>query len=167
MMTSLRSCARYPSGGTPPIHTPFFFEAAILSRMRSPMTSRSNCAKDNRTFRVKRPIELVVLNCCVTETKDAPLATGFGEPAALRLAPAVRGAMRQTCFIAPSAKSPTEARRAESCARLCDCGGRRPDYRLVQGLPTCQVEPGFRQLSTLPGGQHTGLVSRSPAHGVD
>src|SRR6202045_3901865 len=32
----------------PPIHIPFFFEAAILSRMRSPMTSRSNCAKDNK-----------------------------------------------------------------------------------------------------------------------
>ena len=43
--------------------------------MRSPMTSRSNCAKDNSTFRVKRPIEVVVLNCCVTETKDAPLAS--------------------------------------------------------------------------------------------
>src|SRR5205085_8579952 len=74
-MTSLRSCTRYPSGGTPPIHIPFCFEAAILSRMRSPMTSRSNCAKDNRTFRVKRPIEVVVLNCCVTETKEAPLAS--------------------------------------------------------------------------------------------
>src|SRR5438874_7697913 len=49
-MMSLPSCARYPSGGTPPIHIPFFFEAAILSRMRSPMTSRSNCAKDNRTL---------------------------------------------------------------------------------------------------------------------
>ncbi len=54
---------------------PFFFEAAILSRMRSPVTSRSNCAKDNRTLRVKRPIEVVVLNCCVTETKDARLAS--------------------------------------------------------------------------------------------
>ena len=43
--------------------------------LRSPMTSRSNCAKDNRTFRVKRPIEVVVLNCCVTDTKDAPLAS--------------------------------------------------------------------------------------------
>src|SRR5499427_6181135 len=71
-MTSLPSCARYPSGGTPPIHIPFRFEAAILSRMRSPMTSRSNCAKDNRMLRVRRPIEVVVLNCCVTETKDAP-----------------------------------------------------------------------------------------------
>src|SRR2546430_14288638 len=69
-MMSLPSCARYPSGGTPPIHIPFFFEAAILSRMRSPMTSRSNCAKDNKTLRVKRPIEVVVLNCCVTETKQ-------------------------------------------------------------------------------------------------
>ena len=43
--------------------------------MRSPLTSRSNCAKDNKTFRVRRPIEVVVLNCCVTETKDAPLAS--------------------------------------------------------------------------------------------
>src|SRR6266566_8005887 len=74
-MISLPACARYPSGGTPPIHIPFFFEAAILSRMRSPMTSRSNCAKDNRTLRVKRPIEVVVLNCCVTDTKEAPLAS--------------------------------------------------------------------------------------------
>jgi hypothetical protein len=32
------------------------FEAAILSRMRSLMTSRSNCAKDNKTLRVRRPI---------------------------------------------------------------------------------------------------------------
>ena len=69
-MTSLWSCTPYPSGGTPPIHIPFFFEAAILSRMRSPMTSRSNCARI-QTSRVKRPIEVVVLNCCVTETKDA------------------------------------------------------------------------------------------------
>src|SRR5437588_3759538 len=30
-MISLPACARYPSGGTPPIHIPFFFEAAILS----------------------------------------------------------------------------------------------------------------------------------------
>src|SRR5271155_3680021 len=49
---------------------PLFFEAAILSRIRSPVTSRSNWAKDNRTLRVRRPIELVVLNCCVTETND-------------------------------------------------------------------------------------------------
>src|SRR5215468_772306 len=59
----------------PPIHIPFFFEAAILSRIRSPMTSRSNCAKDNRMFKVRRPIDVVVLNCCVTETKEAPFAS--------------------------------------------------------------------------------------------
>ena len=35
---------------------------AHLSRMRSPMTSRSNCAKDNRMFKVRRPIDVVVLN---------------------------------------------------------------------------------------------------------
>src|SRR5207302_6156429 len=49
---------------------PFFFEAAILSRMRSPVTSRSNWANDNSTLRVSRPIELVVLNCWVTETNE-------------------------------------------------------------------------------------------------
>src|SRR5271170_6853561 len=52
---------------------PFFFEAAILSRMRSPVTSRSNWAKDKSTLSVRRPIELVVLNCCVTETNDTTL----------------------------------------------------------------------------------------------
>src|SRR5580693_4513420 len=72
MTTSLRSVTPYPSGGTPPIHIPFFFEAAILSRMRSPMTSRSNCAKDNSTLRVKRPIEVVVLNCDAAE-RNRPL----------------------------------------------------------------------------------------------
>ena len=36
--------------------------------MRSPMTSRSNWAKDSSTLSVSRPIEVVVLNCCVTET---------------------------------------------------------------------------------------------------
>jgi hypothetical protein len=35
-------------------------EAAILSRIRSPVTSRSNWAKDKRTLSVSRPIELVV-----------------------------------------------------------------------------------------------------------
>ena len=51
---------------------PFFLEAAILSRIRSPVTSRSNCAKDNSTFNVNLPIEVVVLNCWVTETKLTP-----------------------------------------------------------------------------------------------
>lgn len=36
-------------------HMPFFLEAAILSRTRSPITSRSNWAKDNRTFSGSRP----------------------------------------------------------------------------------------------------------------
>ena len=43
--------------------------AAILSRMRSPMTSRSNWAKDSRMFSVSRPMLVVVLNDCVTLTK--------------------------------------------------------------------------------------------------
>jgi len=47
--------------GPPPNHMPFFFEAAILSRSLSPVTSRSNWAKDRRTLRVSRPTDDVVL----------------------------------------------------------------------------------------------------------
>ena len=49
---------------------PFFLDAAILSRMRSPVTSRSNWAKDSSMLSVSRPIEVVVLNCWVTETNE-------------------------------------------------------------------------------------------------
>lgn len=48
---------------------PLALEAAILSRMRSAVTSRSNCAKLSSMLSVSRPIELVVLNDWVTETK--------------------------------------------------------------------------------------------------
>jgi hypothetical protein len=48
----------------------FLLEAAILSRMRSPVTSRSNWANDRRTFKVSRPILVVVLNAWVTATND-------------------------------------------------------------------------------------------------
>jgi len=58
------------SGTTPPIQMPFLFEAAILSRIRSPVISRSNWAKDRRTFSVNRPMLVVVLNAWVTETND-------------------------------------------------------------------------------------------------
>ena len=63
------------SEGRPPIHMPFFLDAAILSRMRSPATSRSNWANESSTFRVSRPMEVVVLNCCVMETKETSLAS--------------------------------------------------------------------------------------------
>ena len=49
---------------------PLALLAAILSRMRSLVTSRSNCAKDSSTLSISRPIDVVVLNCWVTETKD-------------------------------------------------------------------------------------------------
>ena len=54
----------------PPTQRPLRLEAAILSRMRSEVTSRSNWANDSSTFSVSRPIEVVVLNCWVTETND-------------------------------------------------------------------------------------------------
>ena len=59
----------------PPTQRPLRLEAAILSLIRSEVTSRSNCAKDNSTLRVSRPIEVVVLNCWVTETKETPWAS--------------------------------------------------------------------------------------------
>ena len=43
--------------------------AAILSRMRSPVTSRSNWAKDNSTLSISRPIDVAELICCVTALK--------------------------------------------------------------------------------------------------
>src|SRR5450759_5030955 len=56
----------------PPIHMPFFLDAATLSRIRSPVTSRSNWAKDSRTFSVSRPMLVVVLNCWVIDTNETP-----------------------------------------------------------------------------------------------
>src|SRR6202790_685116 len=64
-----------PSGTVPPVHLPLRLEAATLSRTRSEDSSRSNWAKDNRTFRVNRPIEVVVLNCWVTATNEIDLAS--------------------------------------------------------------------------------------------
>jgi hypothetical protein len=58
----------------PPIHRPFFFDAATLSRTLSLMTSRSNWAKDKRTFSVSRPMLVVVLNCWMIETKETTAA---------------------------------------------------------------------------------------------
>ena len=53
----------------PPDHLPLRRAAAILSRVRSEMISRSNWAKDNSTLRTSRPIDVALLNCCVTDTK--------------------------------------------------------------------------------------------------
>src|SRR5712672_4332589 len=68
----LRPTIRASRGRGPPAQSPFRFDAAILSRMRSEVTSRSNWAKDKSTLRVSRPIEVVVLNCWVTETNETP-----------------------------------------------------------------------------------------------
>jgi hypothetical protein len=43
--------------------------------MRSEVTSLSNWAKDRSTLSVSRPIEVVVLNCWVTETNDTSCAS--------------------------------------------------------------------------------------------
>src|SRR5258708_3498174 len=46
-----------PERKVAPTQIPFRFDAAILSRMRSEVTSRSNWAKDRSTLSVSRPIE--------------------------------------------------------------------------------------------------------------
>src|SRR5262249_33582887 len=73
-MESLPSLSSYPSGTVPPTHRPLRLEAATLSRMRSAVTSRSNWAHESSTFKVRRPIDVIVLNCWVTETNDPPCA---------------------------------------------------------------------------------------------
>ncbi len=56
---------------------PRALEAAILSRMRSAVTSRSNCAKLSSMLRVRRPMLVVVLNDCVTDTNDVLAASSW------------------------------------------------------------------------------------------
>src|SRR3984893_14305439 len=90
LTTSLRFLTPKPSGGLPPIHMPFFLEAAILSRIRSPVTSRSNWAKDSSTLSVSRPIEVVVLNCLVTETTETEAGVDLAHDCLSRQAAAVR-----------------------------------------------------------------------------
>jgi hypothetical protein len=43
--------------------------------MRSPEMSRSNWAKERSMLSVSRPMEVAVLNCWVTETKETPWAS--------------------------------------------------------------------------------------------
>jgi hypothetical protein len=45
-----------------PTHFPFRRAADILSRVRSPMSSRSNCANESRMFSVSRPSDVLVLS---------------------------------------------------------------------------------------------------------
>src|SRR3984893_8651827 len=63
---------RFETG--PPTQRPLRLKAAILSRTRSPITSRSNCAKDKSTLRVRRPMLEVVLKDWVTETNETSCA---------------------------------------------------------------------------------------------
>jgi hypothetical protein len=54
---------------------PFRFEAAILSRTRSPISSRSNWANDSSTLSVSRPMLELVLKDCVTDTNETSWAS--------------------------------------------------------------------------------------------
>jgi len=57
--------------------------------MRSPITSRSNWAKDSRILSVNRPMEVVVLNDWVTETKVTLLRSNASTSLADRAADAI------------------------------------------------------------------------------
>src|SRR5262249_2754728 len=57
----------------PPTQRPLRLEAAISSRMRSEVTSRSNWANDSSTFNVNLPMDVVVLNCWVTASTSGLL----------------------------------------------------------------------------------------------
>src|SRR5262249_56775536 len=48
----------------------FALRGGDLSRTRSPISSRSNWAKDSSTLSVSRPMLELVLNDCVTDTND-------------------------------------------------------------------------------------------------
>src|SRR6516162_3216905 len=51
---------------------PLRLEAAILSRTRSPISSRSNWANDSSTLSVSRPMLELVLKDWVTDTNETP-----------------------------------------------------------------------------------------------
>src|SRR6202035_5763580 len=51
---------------------PFFFDAAILSRMRSPAISRSNWAKESSMLSVRRPMEVKAVECLIKDHDDFP-----------------------------------------------------------------------------------------------
>jgi hypothetical protein len=126
----------------------FRLEAAILSRMRSEVTSRSNWAKDRSTLSVSRPIEVVVLNCWVTETNDTPCASNSSTSLAKSASDRVRRSQaldhenRKTPIIKPAANAQrpnvqaetTRTRLRRSCGISWDrsviaaapCGGRQP-----------------------------------------
>jgi hypothetical protein len=85
---------------------PLALEAATLSRMRSAPTSRSNRAKESRMLRVSRPIEVVVLKCCATET----MATSCRSPRHSRTSRVPRaGVSTRRFFLLPVAPPRGEA----------------------------------------------------------
>src|SRR3954451_4072960 len=69
----------------PPIHFPLRRAADSLSRVRSLIISRSNCANDSRMFSVGRPIDVLVLKSCVTdETHATGTSQAFAQVSRLR-----------------------------------------------------------------------------------
>ena len=98
---------------------PFFFDAAILSRIRSPVTSRSNWAKESSTLSVRQPMLVVVLKACVATAEDrASLLASKAE-----LAPLFSSASEVRAIASTSAKR----------LRLTDARGSRAFPTSFQG----------------------------------
>jgi len=83
--------------GDPPVHFPFRRAADILSRVRSPISSLSNCANESRMFSVSRPSDVLVLNCCVTATK---LTLCFSKTLSMRVKSSSDPLSRSTLYTA-------------------------------------------------------------------
>src|SRR3984893_15096980 len=103
------SLLRWRSGGvehphdTPPYPftpSPTFDLSSV--RFRSPVTSRSNWAKESRTFSVSRPMLVVVLNCWVIDTNETPRRSKTSTSLAKSASALARGRQRQAWAQAPS-----------------------------------------------------------------
>ena len=74
------SCRPYYAArmGAPSVPPGCYFRMHLVGYfegIRSPVTSRSNWAKESSMLRVSRPIEVVVLNCWVTDTNETSCAS--------------------------------------------------------------------------------------------
>lgn len=91
--------------------------------MRSPITSRSNCAKESGMLSVDRPIEVVVLNDWVTLTKVTLLRSIGQSWSARRHPPCPRRAHWPAPAGAAASQASVRHRPVPECGRPADAQG--------------------------------------------
>jgi DNA-binding CsgD family transcriptional regulator len=117
----------------PPDHLPLRRAAAILSRVRSAMSSRSNWANDNNTFKTSRPIDVAELKCCVTLTK----ATGCCSNASISLAKSSNDRLsRSTRWVTTQSTCPDWM----SARRRCRAGRSRVLHDSLRDVALAKLE---------------------------